>query len=461
MAYQKSLLEEYAAIEEMLNNLEAEALKSAKTPDEILTKSAEIKETTHGATKQLNNYNNRLGAPSKLVRRPELPSSELAQRIHNIEQLNESRRQKALDEQKAALVLPELETLTVTLTSTVNELESAPPSTLDQQELALRRLEADKQRLHTLLESIPESAEADELKQKSKWELSRLSEFIKRLGEAVGEKISAISAFLATKAEIEAQLADVNRQLEQDQETLEDMPLTASTSQLAALQQREEKVQALKQKLGNEVKAEKLDEEKNAELDALQRALELISEKIRHVREATQRQIALKEAADELKNKVNGANNQLVALIEQAHRLLNDAAAVPQSYELLANQISSTLKQAQQLVDEDPTADTLQANIAEADAARDKLEKRWQTWLEFVRERNLANNQLDTARSPLRSIEKKGMRGLDEAQEDLASLIVSLDLLIKFSSFYLYTYYAHCFVAGRTRRISSIEWHIG
>jgi ElaB/YqjD/DUF883 family membrane-anchored ribosome-binding protein len=101
-------------------------------------------------------------------------------------------------------------------------------------------------------------------------------------------------------------------------------------------------------------------------------------ERISEARAKAEYQLAQKNAADLLKAKVNTTNNDLVSLIDQSNRLLNDAAAIPQSYLQLSDRIEKAVDEAQQLLNEDPTAETLQANIAEAQLAKQKLSDRWQ-----------------------------------------------------------------------------------
>jgi DNA repair exonuclease SbcCD ATPase subunit len=422
IAKNKQLLADYSTLNEELKVQEEQTATPATGPNEILAKSAELSKAIPEFNNKLEYLVTQLSTPSNLIQRSTIDPSQIRNRIKVLEEWAESNKRRALDEQKMAKLAPELELITTTLQSTMNEMETAPPASLDQQELTLRKLEADKQRIHTLLESIPEGAE--DLREKSKWQLSQLTEFIKRLGDTVGEKISALTSFLATKSEIQSQLADVNRQLEEDMQQIEDMPLSASTHHLATLKEQASKIEKLQQKLHDEVAPDSLDKDKHNEFDQLRKALEMMSEKIARAYEKAVQQVELQKAAELLKNNVNRANSDLVSLIDQAHRLLSDAAAIPQSYEVLANQIKSAVEEAQLLASEDPTADTLQANILEANAAQAKLDGRWQTWLKFVNERNIANAQLDTARSALQRTENKAVRSLDEAQADLADLIV-------------------------------------
>lgn len=420
------LLSDYENVAQKLdsteNNIKA---MSGEAPEKILSRSAEISEAIPNIRQDLDVVVQKLSKPSKLVKIPPQveSASPLKEQLNRLSTSNENIVKKALNDQKVALLAPQLEALTVSLQSTVNKVEHELPESLEQQESTLRMLEEEKQKISTLLENIPEDAkEAEELKEKSTWELGRLAELIKRLGETVGDKVAALSAFLAAKAEVESQLAEIGRQLDEQQQLRE--ADSAIEPNLGAIDEQQQKVEKLQDKLRTEIAAGSLDQERGAQFDQLMKSLELMLVKIANAREAAEQQLALKKAAELQKTKVNNTNNELVSLVEQALRLLNDAAALPQSYEHMASKIGEALEPAKQLANEDPSAETLQLNIAEADAAKQKLDERWATWLRFVEERNIANQLLDAARKPLDIVEKKTLRSLDEAQQDLANVIV-------------------------------------
>ncbi|KAI1723212.1 calponin homology (CH) domain-containing protein [Ditylenchus destructor] len=400
-----------------------------ETPEKILSKSAEIGEVLPVLRQELETMAQSLTKPMKFVEIPQqVQPSHLENKLNEVATSNANMVKKAVTDQKVALLAPQIEALTASLQSTVNEVKNAPPASLDQQESTLRMLEAEKQKITTLLESIPEDAkEAETIKEKSTWELGRLADLIKRLGETVGEKVAALSSFFAAKAEVESQLAEIGRQLEEQQKG-ED---ASAEPNISALAEQQQKVEKLREKLRVEIAADSLDQERSAEFDQLMSSLELMLVKIANAREAAERQIALKKVADLQKSKVNRANNELVSLIEQAFRLLNDAAAIPQSYEDLALKIAEVLNAAEQLAQEDPSAETLQSNIAEAHSAKQRLDDRWATWLKFVEERKSANTFLDAARKPLDIVEKKALRNMDEAQQDLADLIDGQGALVQ------------------------------
>ncbi|KIH57827.1 hypothetical protein ANCDUO_11979, partial [Ancylostoma duodenale] len=80
------------------------------------------------------------------------------------------------------------------------------PSNLNEQQSVLEDLETKKQRLENLLQTIPAGDATEELRQRSEWDLSKLKDLLKRLGDSVGDKLAALAAFNAARKDAEDQL---------------------------------------------------------------------------------------------------------------------------------------------------------------------------------------------------------------------------------------------------------------
>ena len=428
IAVQQQHLLTYSALEDHLKILESQTSLCTNDSANVLAECDKISDAIMELDQTTQHLRAQLNAPPKLLQHSKVDLTKLHSRIAMLKNSNQNVRKKALDDKMIATIVPELEVLTSSVQSKFGELEVMPPVTLEQQESTLKQLQADKQNIQTLIENIPEGGEKKGLIRKSQWELSRLSEYIKRLGVTVDEKVSALTAFHATKSEIESQLTDLNRQM--DMQHTKDLPLSASMDHLNSLKQQAANIERLQLKLCEETVAKSLDKEQNDEFEKLRQEIELMADKIQCAQNEAERQTNMKQAADLLKDKLNCANTSLVSLITQAQQLLNDAAAIPQSYITLANLISNAVEEASALATEDPSANTLQSNITEAVDVQDKLNNRWQIWLQFINERNLANSQLDKAHKAIQKAENKALRSLDDAQQDLADLLVSCGLCI-------------------------------
>ncbi|ETN83935.1 hypothetical protein NECAME_01728 [Necator americanus] len=111
---------------------------------------------------------------------------------------------KKKTEQVAQLnaVAPEILLISESLQQQPEEI----PSNLNEQQAVLEDLETKKQRLENLLQTIPTGDATEELRQKSAWDLSKLKDLLKRLGDSVGDKLAALAAFNAARKDAEDQL---------------------------------------------------------------------------------------------------------------------------------------------------------------------------------------------------------------------------------------------------------------
>ncbi|KAI3413809.1 [Pyruvate dehydrogenase [acetyl-transferring]]-phosphatase 1, mitochondrial, partial [Globodera pallida] len=146
----------------------------------------------------------------------------------------------------------------------------------------------------------------------------------------------------------------------------------------------------------------------------------------RHQLEA---RIAQKARDEHLREQTARFNESLVALVRQAHEKLDEPAAMPQSYEQLANGLDEPIEHAEQFVTEnaaavgEQAATLISSNIAEAKEVRGRLVQRWQHWLQFVRQRELGTAQLDKARVAIELAEQKACRSLPDAESDYENLM--------------------------------------
>lgn len=123
--------------------------------------------------------------------------------------------------------------------------------------------------------------------------------------------------------------------------------------------------------------------------------------------------------------------DNLASLVERGQQTLRDASALPNVYETLAGELTDAVQIASTAVEEvEPTRRAsgivaeLLAQLPEASAVAAQLQKRYASWMAFVRERDSANVELDDLREPLDRIEEAPLRDLAEAQKDLEELKV-------------------------------------
>ncbi|VDM55747.1 unnamed protein product, partial [Angiostrongylus costaricensis] len=118
--------------------------------------------------------------------------------------------QKECDEKKKDIeqlirlnmVTPEI----LQISESVQQQSDEMPHNLSEQQAVLVDLESKKQRLEDLLQTIPDGDASEELRQRSAWDLSKLKDLLRKLGDSVGDKIAALSAFNAARKDTEDQL---------------------------------------------------------------------------------------------------------------------------------------------------------------------------------------------------------------------------------------------------------------
>ncbi|KAJ1374422.1 CAMSAP CH domain [Parelaphostrongylus tenuis] len=99
-------------------------------------------------------------------------------------------------------VTPEILQISESLQQQSDEI----PHNLSEQQAVLVDLQKKKQRLENLLQTMPASDASKELRQRSAWELSKLKDLLRGLGDSIADKIAALAAFNAARKETEDQL---------------------------------------------------------------------------------------------------------------------------------------------------------------------------------------------------------------------------------------------------------------
>lgn len=138
-------------------------------------------------------------------------------------------------------------------------------------------------------------------------------------------------------------------------------------------------------------------------------------------------------AEQHLRKQANSLIAALTALIERAHQLLADAGTTPQSFEQLLGEMDSPATHSEQLVHEHATAlqkmellDPLNSAISKAKELQHQLTEKAQHWAEFVRQRELLNEQLDMLRQNLEDVKSRPkISELVEVQSALDAFEVS------------------------------------
>ncbi len=103
---------------------------------------------------------------------------------------------------------PEMSRLSIQLQEQLNDTDQ--PATIDDHQRKLEELELRKHQLEDMLKNIPEGTEEGErMREKCKWQLSQLGEWLKKIGNAIGDKLAALAAFNAKKKNIDQHIAHI------------------------------------------------------------------------------------------------------------------------------------------------------------------------------------------------------------------------------------------------------------
>ena len=183
---------------------------SEHEPREQLERIAQMAEGLRLLKGKAEKMENRLQVqPEGMVRRAPVADSDLLARVAQLQSALDEKKQYLGDRLKLLSVAPEIINVSEIVQTRIDELQSVPISSTDEQNAALQDLETKKRQLENLLENIPPGTEGDELRERGSGQLSKLNDMLKQLTAAVGEKLAALAAFNATRDEIEAHLSAV------------------------------------------------------------------------------------------------------------------------------------------------------------------------------------------------------------------------------------------------------------
>lgn len=176
---------------------------------------------------------------------------------------------------KVTTMTPQLETLMLSTQRAVDEANAPEVDSLERQEASLRELEEQKQKLANLLEQLP-AKETEALRAKGSGQLGQLEQHIQRLGQKVGQRMATLAQFLAARTEVLEQLEGLNRKLEQQRGGVEQSGATkAEEDPMAAqLSGQQNRLGQLHAKF-DQLDTEQLDGENRAELDKLNKYIQL------------------------------------------------------------------------------------------------------------------------------------------------------------------------------------------
>ena len=399
------------------------------TPEDNLKKIGQLSDDLRKLRKDAEIIDSKIQQPQEHVKHG-LEGENLTGRIDQLQNNLADKKKELENQSKLATIVPALELATESVQQKVADLESGVPETLEKQELALKDLQEEKQKLEDLLGNLPEGPEGDEVRERSKWNLSKITDWLKKLGDAVGEKAAALYAFLNSKKAVEDQLKVLNDDIDAAEAEADSASPQSLQDKINALLAEEARLDAIRAKLSDDqIKPEDLDEDKRRELEELRKAVDAASSRLENARDQLKKKLDDAIAKEHLQADTNHCYNELANLIRQAHETINDPTVLPSYYKELADRLNNEIQNTNNVVansqNHPEIIEPLKSLIPTANDAKKLLDDRHNLWLEFIKERDIANEQLDVARKPLDKFEgQTDLRSLPAAEKQLDELKV-------------------------------------
>ncbi|UMM12896.1 hypothetical protein L5515_001443 [Caenorhabditis briggsae] len=406
---------EQAEIHDRLNNLEKELAKVDEfKPEDALPVVDQLASDTTTLKAVTDSNNEKAAAPSSLISHDDLVVG-LPEKVFQL--------QHAIDDKKQALnkaaavneIAPKLQLVSQQLQSVPQDI----PASLDEQKQLLEDVENQKHNLENLLANLPDNdPAADELRQKSQWDLSRLKDLLKQLGSAVGDKLAALAAFNAARKNAEDALLDITCEDGSDDNKSPDELIDDLTK-------KEETVAKLRETVAG-VKPDELDEKERAEYNDLLARLANAADVLKNKRAELEQALKAKAEEKSLHDAVDRIVSRLVPLVRDAEELRHNAEAVPTQYAPKAEELKKEVEAAKTIIVNAPTSDAhvqqLQQAVANAETLIPDLEERARLWEEFLVARNDIDALIEKLQQPLDAVVAKPKRSAEEATQDVANL---------------------------------------
>ncbi|EJW74521.1 hypothetical protein WUBG_14571 [Wuchereria bancrofti] len=184
------------------------AVDNINEPSEQLMSIGELAENLRKLKGKVEKLERKLHNPEGMVKHA-LISDNLYDRVIQLQNALDDKKKKLTDRAKLYSTTAAIDLIN----KNVNEMEQIPLQTVEEQNSALNELEGKKHELENLLKDIPMNDEGNKLRENGNRLLAQLNDNIKRLTDAVGEKVAALASFNAIKDEIETQLSSMPNEI--------------------------------------------------------------------------------------------------------------------------------------------------------------------------------------------------------------------------------------------------------
>ena len=168
---------------------------------QALTLAGDLANAARQLKSDADNNSDKVHRPSDIVNHNDL-NDHLPSDVLALQQEIDDMQRGLNDKVQYESVAPEIQRITDSLATLPSEL----PENINDQQQMLENLSSTKERMDKIMNDIPDTEAGRELAQKTSWDLSRIKDLLKALGDKLGEKMAALAAFRAARKEAEDQL---------------------------------------------------------------------------------------------------------------------------------------------------------------------------------------------------------------------------------------------------------------
>jgi chromosome segregation ATPase len=170
-------------------------------PSQALALAGDLATTARQLKSDADNNSDKVHRPSDIVNHNDL-NDHLPSDVLALQQEIDEMQRGLSDKVQYESVAPEIQRISDSLATLPSDL----PENINEQQQMLENLSSTKERMDKIMNDIPDTEAGRELAQKTSWDLSRIKDLLKSLGDKLGEKMAALAAFRAARKEAEDQL---------------------------------------------------------------------------------------------------------------------------------------------------------------------------------------------------------------------------------------------------------------
>lgn len=199
---EKPIREEQKRISDQISELRAATTDLPHLdPSQALSLADDLANSARQLKSDADNNSDKARRPSDIVSHSDL-SDHLPSDVLALQQEIDNMKRDLTNKVQYESVAPEAQRISDSLATLPSDL----PENINEQQQMFENLSSTKDQIDKIMNDIPDTEAGRELAQKTGWDLSRIKDLLKALGDKLGEKMAALAAFRAARKEAEDQL---------------------------------------------------------------------------------------------------------------------------------------------------------------------------------------------------------------------------------------------------------------